>query len=155
MKKMLSAVIIGLLMILSYVAGRHRSGRAVIATANTRRVLCWLDAMYPDYKSDHPGTAPDCGMQLDPVYAEPASFTDTSEALVTSPGAVAIDPAKQQLFGIHVARVERSSGAVEIRALGRVVPEDTRVYRITSGSDGFVRVEPERYLAQNPTGHHS
>lgn len=138
MKKILSVVFIGLLMILSYVAGRHHSGRMVPAAANTRRVLYWVDPMHPDYKSDHPGIAPDCGMALEPVYDEPAAFSVTSAASMP-PDAVAIDPAKQQLFGIEVARVERSSGAGEIRALGRVAAEDTRVYRITAGSDGFVR----------------
>jgi len=34
-----------------------------------RHVLYWVDPMHPDYKSDHPGVAPDCGMQLEPVYA--------------------------------------------------------------------------------------
>ncbi|HKV82581.1 MAG TPA: heavy metal-binding domain-containing protein [Candidatus Sulfotelmatobacter sp.] len=134
----MSAVVIGLLMIFSYIAGWHHKARAATATANERRVLYWVDPMHPDYKSDHPGIAPECGMQLEPVYAEPAASTEVSAAPQT-PGSVGIDPAKQQLFGIQVARVERSSGAGKIRALGRVVPEDTRIYRITSGSDGFIR----------------
>jgi Cu(I)/Ag(I) efflux system membrane fusion protein len=138
MKKILSAVVIGLLMIFSYIAGWHHKARVATATANERRVLYWVDPMHPDYKSDHPGIAPDCGMQLEPVYAEPAASIET-EAGPLPPGSVGIDPAKRQLFGIHIARVERSSGAGKIRMLGRVVPEDTRIYRITSGSDGFIR----------------
>ena len=138
MKKILSAVFIGLLMILSYVAGRHHSGKVATATASTRRALYWVDPMHTDYKSDHPGIAPDCGMQLEPVYADTAALSGTSVAPMPQ-GAVAIDPAKQQLFGIKVARVEKSSGAGNIRALGRVAAEDTRIYRITAGSDGFVR----------------
>jgi membrane fusion protein, copper/silver efflux system len=35
--------------------------------------------------------------------------------------------------------VEKTSGTQRVRLLGRVVPEDTRVYRINSGMDGFVR----------------
>jgi multidrug efflux pump subunit AcrA (membrane-fusion protein) len=35
-----------------------------------RRVLYWVDPMHPQYKSDRPGIAPDCGMQLEPVYAD-------------------------------------------------------------------------------------
>lgn len=39
-----------------------------------RKVLYWMDPMHPQYKSDKPGIAPDCGMQLVPVYADdPAS----------------------------------------------------------------------------------
>jgi Cu(I)/Ag(I) efflux system membrane fusion protein len=94
--------------------------------------------MHPDYKSDHPGTAPDCGMALEPVYAEPAESLAASRAPLPA-GVVGIDLDRQQLFGIRVAAVERTSGSEKIRVLGRVVPEDTRVYRITAGSDGFVR----------------
>lgn len=38
-----------------------------------RRVLYWVDPMHPQYKSDKPGIAPDCGMQLEPVYADEAA----------------------------------------------------------------------------------
>lgn len=137
MKKTISAVAVALLMIVSYAAGRRHSSHNTTPGANSRRVLYWVDPMHPDYKSDHPGIAPDCGMPLEPVYAEPATVA-ASEAPLAD-GAVGIDVDKQQLFGIRVATVERTSGNEKIRVLGRVVPEDTRVYRITSGSDGFIR----------------
>jgi RND family efflux transporter MFP subunit len=35
-----------------------------------RKILYWQDPMHPAYKSDKPGKAPDCGMDLVPVYAE-------------------------------------------------------------------------------------
>jgi len=38
-----------------------------------------------------------------------------------------------------VVPVEKTSGTQRVRLLGRVVPEDTRVYRVNSGMDGFVR----------------
>jgi Cu(I)/Ag(I) efflux system membrane fusion protein len=40
------------------------------AAANGRRVLYYVDPMHPAYKSDKPGVAPDCGMTLEPVYAD-------------------------------------------------------------------------------------
>jgi membrane fusion protein, copper/silver efflux system len=138
MKKTLSAVAIALLATLSYVAGRWRSSEKAIANSSPRRVLYWVDPMHPDYKSDHPGIAPDCGMALEPVYAERAASSPVA-FLPKSPGAVAIDLENQQLFGIRVAAVEKASQARKIRVLGRVVPEDTRIYRVTAGSDGFVR----------------
>jgi RND family efflux transporter MFP subunit len=93
--------------------------------------------MHPDYKSDHPGTAPDCGMRLEPVYADSASL---SAATVPVPaGAFAIDPASQRLVGIRVATPEKTSGTHTMRFLGRVAPEDTRTYLVNSGMDGFIR----------------
>jgi len=35
-----------------------------------RTVLYWVDPMHPAYRSDRPGVAPDCGMELEPVYAD-------------------------------------------------------------------------------------
>jgi RND family efflux transporter MFP subunit len=35
-----------------------------------RKVLYYVDPMHPSYTSDKPGTAPDCGMALEPVYAD-------------------------------------------------------------------------------------
>ena len=140
MKKVLSAVLIALLMILSYVAGWQHTARHVAATKSTRRVLYWVDPMHPDYKADHPGVAPDCGMQLEPVYAEDSGHALPSAPLAQlPPGGVSIDGATQGLLGIRMARVERSGAPHVIRVLGHVVAEDTRVYRINSGTEGFIR----------------
>ncbi len=35
-----------------------------------RKILYWQDPMHPQYNSDKPGKAPDCGMDLVPVYAD-------------------------------------------------------------------------------------
>ena len=43
------------------------------------KVLYWVDPMHPSYKSDKPGKAPDCGMDLVPVY-EKASPPNASPA---------------------------------------------------------------------------
>ena len=134
MKQIVTAGVIGLLMIISYALGtRHRA--PATESASSRRILYWVDPMHPDYKSDHPGTAPDCGMPLEPVYADSV----TPAAVPVPHGAVAIDPASQRLVGIRVAPVEKTSGTHSVRFLGSVVPEDTRVYRINSGMDGFIR----------------
>jgi Cu(I)/Ag(I) efflux system membrane fusion protein len=42
-------------------------------------------------------------------------------------------------MGIRVAPVEKDGATRTIRVIGRIVPEDTRVYRINSGLDGFIR----------------
>src|SRR5512146_3050974 len=40
------------------------------ATTQQKKILYWVDPMHPSYKSDKPGTAPDCGMDLVPVYED-------------------------------------------------------------------------------------
>ncbi|HWJ47469.1 MAG TPA: efflux RND transporter periplasmic adaptor subunit, partial [Candidatus Udaeobacter sp.] len=138
MKKVLAVALVGLLMLFSYVVGRKHVTHSTTAGASTRRVLYWVDPMHPDFKSDHPGVAPDCGMQLEPVYAESISASSSTPAPMAA-GMVGIDAERQQLFGIRVSTVERSSGAENVRVLGRVVPEDTRVYRLNAGMEGFIR----------------
>ncbi|PYT78891.1 MAG: hypothetical protein DMG40_18420 [Acidobacteria bacterium] len=138
MKRIISLVAVALLMVVSYTVGRRHTSQKSTGSRDSRRVLYWVDPMHPDYKSDQPGIAPDCGMPLEPVYADQATSLAVSSA-AASDGAVGIDVDKQQLFGIRVVTVEKTSGSEKIRVLGRVVPEDTRVYRITAGSDGFIR----------------
>jgi len=123
----------------SYGLGSHY-GHSDTGTKSGRHVLYYVDPMHPAYKSDKPGIAPDCGMQLEPVYAEDLGNAPPFSSLTELPlGAVSIDGATQRLLGIRLADVERSSGTRTIRAVGRVVPEDTGVYRINSGVDGFIR----------------
>ena len=137
MKKILIAVLVLLLMVASYVAGRRHAATKTAISPSARPVLYWVDPMHPDYKSDHPGIAPDCGMELEPVYAENVSAT--VPATTAMPGVISIDAEKQQLYGIRVTGVEKSSGMESMRVLGRVMPEDTRVYRVNSGMEGVVR----------------
>ncbi len=135
MKKIVGAGIVGLLMILSYAVGTRHTAPAR-ANVDSRRILYWVDPMHPAYTSDRPGTAPDCGMALEPVYADSVA---PLHPLPVPPGAIAIDPASQRLAGIRVAAVEKTSGTHLVRFLGRVVPEETRVYRVNSGMDGLIR----------------
>src|ERR1039458_2530478 len=67
--------IIGLLVLIALAFGggyvyKAVKGGAPSAGKNERKVLYWVDPMHPAYKSDKPGIAPDCGMKLEPVYAD-------------------------------------------------------------------------------------
>jgi Cu(I)/Ag(I) efflux system membrane fusion protein len=136
MRKAITAGVVGVLVIVSYAVGRRHTESAT-ERARSRPILYWVDPMHPDYKSDHPGTAPDCGMLLQPVYAD--SATSPGPTVPVPPGAVAIDSASQRLVGIRVATPEKTSGTHAVRFLGRVVPEDTRTFLVNSGMDGFIR----------------
>ncbi len=53
-----------------YIYKSVKRGSAGAAEKGGRKVLYWVDPMHPAYKSDKPGIAPDCGMKLEPVYAD-------------------------------------------------------------------------------------
>jgi RND family efflux transporter MFP subunit len=53
-----------------YVYKAIKGGGTASGGKGERKVLYWVDPMHPAYKSDKPGIAPDCGMKLEPVYAD-------------------------------------------------------------------------------------
>lgn len=55
-----------------YFVRTRRADVPAAAGPAERKVLYWVDPMHPSYKSDRPGIAPDCGMALEPVYADDA-----------------------------------------------------------------------------------
>ena len=67
---------IGLLVVIAaafaggYVYKAVKGGGSGAAEKGGRKILYWVDPMHPAYKSDKPGIAPDCGMKLEPVYAD-------------------------------------------------------------------------------------
>ena len=52
----------------AFIAGRFTGGSSSNNQPAAKRILYYVDPMHPAYKSDKPGTAPDCGMALEPVY---------------------------------------------------------------------------------------
>jgi Cu(I)/Ag(I) efflux system membrane fusion protein len=77
-------------------------------------------------------------MELVPVYEDqPAGIPAHSSSRL--PGEEAQREGIQQLAGVRVAAVERQAMRYTVRALGRVVPDETRVYRLNAGIDGYFR----------------
>jgi len=125
-----------LIVLAAFLAGYwlHRSAPGGAA----RRILYYRDPMHPAYRSDKPGIAPDCGMQLEPVYADSGPGPEaTAESI--APGAIRIDRQQQQIIGLRTEPVTRSSGRHTIRVLGRIAADETRVYRVSAGSDGLIQ----------------
>jgi RND family efflux transporter MFP subunit len=100
-----------------------------------RKVLYWVDPMHPQYKSDKPGIAPDCGMKLEPVYADAAAAA-ASEAL--PPGAIQIAPEKQQVIGMAFGAAEYETVNGAIRAAARVTLDETRITKVQSRLEGWI-----------------
>jgi membrane fusion protein, copper/silver efflux system len=108
------------------------------AAAAAHRVLYYVDPMHPAYRSDKPGKAPDCGMDLEPVYADTVgkSLVGSGDG---SSDSLRIDPATQKIYGIQLASVENDSGTRTIRVFGKVAADETKVYKVSVGADGYVK----------------
>ncbi len=160
-KAVLYSILLFLSLAATFLAGTSYNQR-VVATANSavgRKILHYVCPMHPQYVSDRPGTAPCCGMRLEAMYAEggPPVTGAPSAASSRPPQAVSIGPERQQLMGVRVSPVERASGTQTIRLFGRVAPEQTNIYKLTAGVDGWIgevsplttgsRVEKDQLLA--------
>lgn len=121
----------------AFFAGSRYNQRKTSADARpgAPKPLYYVDPMHPAYKSDKPGIAPDCGMQLEPVYAGQLAGVNTAQL----PGSVRIDQAQQQLFGVRVGAVEQTSGSYNLRLLGRVTPDEGRIYKLNAGIEGYIQ----------------
>ena len=54
-------------------------------------------------------------------------------------GTVRITPDKQQMVGVRTGVVEKAAVEHFIRTVGRVAPDEKRVYRLVAGTDGWIR----------------
>jgi RND family efflux transporter MFP subunit len=117
----------------SWIAGRSGSR----GSSGSRKVLYYVDPMHPAYRSDKPGIAPDCGMQLEPVYAD--GTTGGGGSSPGTPGTVTLPQEKRQAVGVAVGKAEKAPWTGTLRLLGRVAADETRTYRVTSATDMWVR----------------
>jgi RND family efflux transporter MFP subunit len=129
---------VGLVFVFGFGYGRWYSTKPSTNRAgngNERKVLYYVDAMHPWYKSDKPGIAPDCGMKLEPVYAAGGGQV---EAPPPTPDAVEVTAEQQHLTGIRFGEAEWSEGTETIHAAGRVVPDETLITRVQARADGWI-----------------
>jgi Cu(I)/Ag(I) efflux system membrane fusion protein len=118
----------------------HSAHDAVTAAAvDTRIPLYYRCPMHPTYTSDKPGISPCCGMKLEPVFASTASSPAGAAEAHAPAGSVVVSAEQQQLSGVRKAAVELASGIERLRLYGRVMPDETRVYKVNAGLDGFVQ----------------
>ncbi|MBI5591171.1 MAG: efflux RND transporter periplasmic adaptor subunit [Deltaproteobacteria bacterium] len=139
MKKLFFAIFLTLLLIGSFLGGAWTSRHGTAKySENERRILNYVDPMNPVNVSDKPGIAP-CGMPMEPVYdsEESAGQNPPGTVFSMSPGTVKVTPQNQQIIGVQVGVVERLPGTYEIRALGRITPDENRVYPLIAATDGW------------------
>jgi RND family efflux transporter MFP subunit len=119
-------------------------GGPASADKGGRKVLYWVDPMHPAYKSDKPGIAPDCGMKLEPVYADggaaakPAGTNRPADLSTMEAGTVQITPEKQQLIGVKYEQVQTGGGSRAIRAVGKVSIDETRIGHVHTKVEGWI-----------------
>jgi RND family efflux transporter MFP subunit len=98
-------------------------------------VLYYVDPMHPSYRSDRPGKAPDCGMDLQPVYAADR----TARPAAVDRGGIHLTPDQEQVARLQTETVQVTTSGHELHSVGRVTPDEALTYRVSAGVDGWVR----------------
>jgi Cu(I)/Ag(I) efflux system membrane fusion protein len=110
-------------------APRHDHGAEAAASPKKQMYQC---PMHLQIIQDHPGTCPICGMDLVPMEQVGASAGLEGHAAVT------IDHERQQLIGLRTEKAVEGAVSGELKALGRVAVDETRVRKVTVKVEGFV-----------------
>lgn len=92
-----------------------------------KKIVYYKDPMHPWFTSDKPGTSPDCGMDMVPVY----------EGESDAKG-IKIDPVTVQNIGVKVEDVKVRKLDKIIRTVGKVQPDETKVYSVNTKIMGWV-----------------
>lgn len=122
--------------------GTSNEINGVTQDGSGRRVTAWIDPMYSqgpphNYKSNHPGRAPDCGMKLVPVYADEGTTTAASST-VSGYANVSVPAQRQQLIGVKLATAELRDLSRTIRTTGRVAVDERRTAQVRTKFEGFI-----------------
>ncbi len=137
MKKPGYLLLFSIVLVIAFVGGiRVNQFGASHNTPDTgaRRILHYVDPMNPANTSAEPGIAP-CGMPMEAVYADDDMSGNKAPAVL---GTVKINQLKQQSIGVQTGEVVKTAETAQIRALGRIVPDENRVYALIAGTDGWM-----------------
>lgn len=104
-----------------------------VAEVSGRRVLYWYDPMVPGSRFDKPGKSPFMDMQLVPRYADEESLPADGAAPSVSLSAAAI-----RATGVATVSVTRQDLSDQIRAVGTIEADETRLERVAARVPGRI-----------------
>jgi Cu(I)/Ag(I) efflux system membrane fusion protein len=104
-----------------------------VSAKTTPAILYYRCPMHPSAHSDKPGRAPCCHMEMVPVYATSVEQRDS-----LAPGALQITPEQERLLGLKYVPAKYGAVSDSVRAVARVVPDETRVAHVRTKLDGYV-----------------
>lgn len=91
----------------------------------------WSCSMHPQIQRKSPGQCPICGMDLVPIREKSTSATHSAPTLQ-------VTPAQRALMKIESAPVERRFPSAELRLVGKVTYDETRLAYITAWVPGRI-----------------
>ncbi|OGA40769.1 MAG: hypothetical protein A3G24_23355 [Betaproteobacteria bacterium RIFCSPLOWO2_12_FULL_62_13] len=140
MKKRTRSILLFLAIAGAFVAGSWYGQREGVTPTNpgAHETLHRVELAQAAHASGAPAVVADAATSsLAHAHAAPADAG--RDVAFLPPGTVNVSPEQQQVIGVRVSAVEESSATHTLRLFGRVVPDETRIYRLNSGVEGFIR----------------
>jgi multidrug efflux pump subunit AcrA (membrane-fusion protein) len=111
-------------------AGKQELTAGAIDPHTGKKIKYWVAPMDPAYIRNEPGKSP-MGMDLVPVYEEAEGEKEPTST-------IRIDPVTIQNMGVRLDRVTRKSLIKNIRTLGTITFDETRMYSINTKFSGWI-----------------
>ena len=121
-----------------FAASAWSAHRSAAAHASARAGSVYTCPMHPEYRSDHPGSCPVCGMALEAQHPHATKGAEGANS-AAPPGAVHVHPDRQQAIGVRVGVVNRMAATRVLRTTGRVAADENRTYPIVAAVAGWIR----------------
>ena len=139
MKKYKNYIIGAGILILGIILGNVFSGSSASSQnedehnyVQDKKTGIWTCSMHPQIKMEKPGNCPICGMELIPLEESGGSEENiASNEIIMTPEAI-------QLANIQTSVVGKANANKEIRLLGRIKPDERRLYSQVSHIPGRI-----------------
>jgi Cu(I)/Ag(I) efflux system membrane fusion protein len=95
-----------------------------------KKIKYWAAPMDPAYIRNEPGKSP-MGMDLVPVYEEDGEEKESAST-------IRIDPGTIQNMGVRLGRVERKPLVKQIRTVGSITYDESRIYTVNTKFSGWI-----------------
>jgi len=111
-------------------AAKQELKAGMIDPKTGKKIKYWVSPMDPTYIQDEPGKSP-MGMDLVPVYEEEGEEKEPAST-------IRIDPVTMQNMGVRMGRVERKALVKDIRTVGIVTYDETKIFTVNTKFSGWI-----------------
>ncbi len=107
-----------------------------------KKIKYWASPMNPAYIRNTPGKSP-MGMDLVPVYEEEGGGGQDAASTIR------IDPVTMQNMGVRLGRVKRKTLVKDIRTVGSITYDETRIYTVNTKFNGWIEKLYVNFVGEN------